>query len=121
MGNHDNAEWYFIKRLARGIAKIASAFNPNDVIVRFSDFKSNEYLLTEWKDDGTSGIKPETIEFRFRSPVSKNQVIVESEDKWAIELTDNGAVDNLGRLQFSISGSSANTFITSSLLSLIHI
>ena len=33
-----------------------------------------------------------------------------------IELTDNGAVDNLGRLQFSISGSSGNTFITSSLL-----
>jgi len=80
------------------------------------DFKSNEYLITEWKDDDTSGIKPETIEFRFRSPISKNQVIVESEDKWAIELTDNGAVDNLGRLQFSISGSSANTFITSSLL-----
>ena len=43
LGNHDNAEWYFIKRLARGIAKIASAFNPHDVIVRFSDFKSNEY------------------------------------------------------------------------------
>tara|TARA_B100001094_G_C18195830_1_gene810808 strand:- start:6540 stop:11420 length:4881 start_codon:yes stop_codon:yes gene_type:complete len=80
------------------------------------DFKSDEYLITEWKNDGTSGIKPETIEFRFRSPISKNQVIVESEDKWAIELTDNGAVDNLGRLQFSISGSSANTFITSSLL-----
>ena len=80
------------------------------------DFKSSEYLITEWKDDGTSGIKPETIEFRFRSPISKNQVIVESEDKWAIELTDNGAVDNLGRLQFSISGSSGNTFITSSLL-----
>ena len=47
------------------------------------DFKSSEYLITEWKDDGTSGIKPETIEFRFRSPISKNQVIVESEDKWA--------------------------------------
>jgi pyruvate,water dikinase len=29
--------------LARGIAKIASAFYPNDVIVRLSDFKSNEY------------------------------------------------------------------------------
>ena len=43
LGDHDNAEWYFIKRLARGIAKIASAFNPHDVIVRFSDFKSNEY------------------------------------------------------------------------------
>ena len=43
LGDHDNGEWYFIKRLARGIAKIASAFNPHDVIVRFSDFKSNEY------------------------------------------------------------------------------
>ena len=38
-----NGEWYFIKRLARGISKIASAFAPHDVIVRFSDFKSNEY------------------------------------------------------------------------------
>ena len=43
IGDHDNGEWYFIKRLARGIAKIASAFSPNEVIVRFSDFKSNEY------------------------------------------------------------------------------
>jgi len=43
LGKHDNAKWYFIKRLARGIAKIASSFYPNDVIVRFSDFKSNEY------------------------------------------------------------------------------
>jgi pyruvate,water dikinase len=43
LGNHVNGEWYFIKRLARGISKIASAFAPNDVIVRFSDFKSNEY------------------------------------------------------------------------------
>ena len=43
IGDHDNGKWYFIKRLARGIAKIASAFYPNDVIVRLSDFKSNEY------------------------------------------------------------------------------
>ena len=43
IGGHVNGEWYFIKRLARGIAKIASAFMPHDVIVRFSDFKSNEY------------------------------------------------------------------------------
>ena len=43
LGNHDNGKWYFIKRLARGISKIASAFDPHDVIVRFSDFKSNEY------------------------------------------------------------------------------
>ncbi len=43
IGDHDNGKWYFIKRLARGISKIASAFYPNDVIVRLSDFKSNEY------------------------------------------------------------------------------
>jgi pyruvate,water dikinase len=34
---------YYIDKLAFGIAKIAAAFYPNDVIVRFSDFKSNEY------------------------------------------------------------------------------
>jgi pyruvate,water dikinase len=34
---------YYILELARGIAKIASAYTPHDVIVRFSDFKSNEY------------------------------------------------------------------------------
>jgi pyruvate,water dikinase len=41
--DHHNGKWYFIKRLARGISKIASAFYPNNVIVRLSDFKSNEY------------------------------------------------------------------------------
>jgi pyruvate, water dikinase len=39
----DNEEDFFIQRLSYGIAKIASAFYPNKVIVRFSDFKSNEY------------------------------------------------------------------------------
>ena len=43
IGNYDSGKWYYIKRLAKGIGKIASAFYPNDVIVRLSDFKSNEY------------------------------------------------------------------------------
>lgn len=34
---------FFVDKLARGIAMIGAAFYPNDVIVRFSDFKSNEY------------------------------------------------------------------------------
>lgn len=38
-----NEEHYFIQKLGFGIAKIASAFYPEKVIVRFSDFKSNEY------------------------------------------------------------------------------
>jgi pyruvate,water dikinase len=34
---------YFVDRLAEGVATIVAAFYPKDVIVRLSDFKSNEY------------------------------------------------------------------------------
>jgi pyruvate, water dikinase len=34
---------YYVDNLAYGIAKIATAFAPHPVIVRFSDFKTNEY------------------------------------------------------------------------------
>jgi pyruvate,water dikinase len=34
---------FFINKLARGIGRIAAGFYPNDVIVRLSDFKTNEY------------------------------------------------------------------------------
>ena len=34
---------YFIDKLSEGIATIAAAFYPKDVIVRMSDFKTNEY------------------------------------------------------------------------------
>jgi pyruvate,water dikinase len=40
---YDDKTEYFIENLACGIAKIAAAFYPNDVIVRMSDFKTNEY------------------------------------------------------------------------------
>jgi len=40
---YDDKKTYYIKKLSYGIAKIAAAFYPNPVIVRFSDFKSNEY------------------------------------------------------------------------------
>ncbi|HNR56277.1 MAG TPA: phosphoenolpyruvate synthase, partial [Flavobacteriales bacterium] len=43
INGYEDEETYFVKRLSYGIAKIASAFYPNKVIVRFSDFKSNEY------------------------------------------------------------------------------
>lgn len=39
----ENEEDFFVNKLAYGIAKIAASFYPNKVIVRFSDFKSNEY------------------------------------------------------------------------------
>ena len=34
---------FFVERLAQGVAMIAAAFYPNDVIIRMSDFKTNEY------------------------------------------------------------------------------
>lgn len=40
---YENKEHYYVDRLARGIAKIGAAFYPNEVIIRFSDFKTNEY------------------------------------------------------------------------------
>jgi pyruvate,water dikinase len=40
---YDNKVEFFVDTLARGISKIAAGFYPNDVIVRMSDFKTNEY------------------------------------------------------------------------------
>ncbi len=34
---------FFVDKLAEGVSRIAAAFYPNDVIVRLSDFKTNEY------------------------------------------------------------------------------
>jgi pyruvate,water dikinase len=40
---YPDEETFFIDKLADGIAKIAASFYPNNTIVRFSDFKTNEY------------------------------------------------------------------------------
>jgi pyruvate, water dikinase len=40
---YDSPRDYFVKRLTEGIAMLAAAFAPEPVIVRMSDFKSNEY------------------------------------------------------------------------------
>ena len=49
---------YFVEKLAEGIAKVAAAINPRPVVVRFSDFKSNEYRRLK------GGEKYETLEER---------------------------------------------------------
>jgi pyruvate, water dikinase len=43
MGAYTDPVEFFVARLAEGIATIACAFAPEPVIVRLSDFKSNEY------------------------------------------------------------------------------
>jgi len=40
---HDSPVAYYVDKLAEGVATIAAAFWPKQVIVRLSDFKTNEY------------------------------------------------------------------------------
>lgn len=40
---HKNKKNFFVKELAEGVAQIAAAFHPKPVIIRLSDFKTNEY------------------------------------------------------------------------------
>jgi pyruvate,water dikinase len=40
---YKNKAQFYVDELALGIAKIAATFAPHDVIIRFSDFKTNEY------------------------------------------------------------------------------
>lgn len=41
--NHPEKTEYFVDKLSQAIAFVAAAFHPKDVIVRMSDFKTNEY------------------------------------------------------------------------------
>jgi pyruvate,water dikinase len=43
IAGYGNPREYYVARLAEGIAQIGAAFAPQPVIVRLSDFKSNEY------------------------------------------------------------------------------
>ncbi len=43
--NHESSEDYFIDKLSQGVATIAAAFHPEQVVVRMSDFKTNEYAM----------------------------------------------------------------------------
>jgi pyruvate, water dikinase len=40
---YENKVDFYVDKLAEGIGQIGAAFWPNDVVVRFSDFKTNEY------------------------------------------------------------------------------
>jgi len=40
---YDNKDEYFVEKLSEGVGTIAAAFYPRPVVVRLSDFKTNEY------------------------------------------------------------------------------
>jgi len=42
-GTYTDKKQFFIDKVAEGVGRIAAGFYPKDVIVRLSDFKSNEY------------------------------------------------------------------------------
>ena len=87
---------------------------------RALDFKSGQYIQSVWKAH-TDGLYPDSLEVRFRSPKSQDQVILQKNSDWAISLEDNGATDELGRFRFTISGSDGQVnFVTSSLLPLYN-
>ncbi|MEJ2687560.1 MAG: phosphoenolpyruvate synthase, partial [Gammaproteobacteria bacterium] len=41
--NYDSPSDFFVQRLSEGVGTIAAAFHPKPVVVRMSDFKTNEY------------------------------------------------------------------------------
>lgn len=43
IANYDSGADFFVEKLSEGVGTIAAAFYPRPVIVRMSDFKSNEY------------------------------------------------------------------------------
>lgn len=79
-GYKDKKQFY-IDKLAEGVGRIAAAFYPKDVIVRFSDFKSNEYanliggLKYEPKEENPMiGFRGAS---RYYSPMFKEAFILE--------------------------------------------
>ncbi len=55
VAGHPNGANFFVERLSEGVGTIAAAFYPRPVIVRMSDFKSNEYASLL----GGRGFEPE--------------------------------------------------------------
>ena len=77
-------------------------------------FRGSQYVETTWADDTNSSRKPDTVEFRFRTPTGSNQILLQKDTEWAIRLKDNDSTDNYGAVSFMLSGSSGYNEITSS-------
>ena len=86
------------------------------------DFRSSQYVKTIWSDDVSSGRKPDTIEFRFKSPTGSNQILIEKKStetnnvssSFYVRLKDNNSIDDYGHVAFQISGSDGLKEISSS-------
>ena len=85
------------------------------------DFRGGQFVKTTWVNDSSTGRKPDTIEFRFRTPTGSNQILVEKKSaspnlssSFFIRLKENNSIDNYGYVAFQISGSDGLKEISSS-------
>ncbi len=69
---------------------------------RALDFKGSQYVKIPWAN--VSSHKPETLEFRFRTPYNANQTLIHKDKDWAIELI-NSASSEYGNVRLSVSAS----------------
>lgn len=65
--HYPDKQKYFVDKLAQGVATIAAAFYPKDVIVRMSDFKTNEYANLLGGKDFEPGEENPMLGFRGAS------------------------------------------------------
>jgi len=93
-----------------------SPFETKRRFTRALGFRGDQYVSSSWTDDSDTGRKPETVELRFRSVNSSDQVLIQKDDEWAIKLKDNGNSDNMGTVAFVLSGSTGHKEVSSSLL-----
>ena len=91
-------------------------FETKRKFTRALGFRGGQYVSSSWSDDSDTNRKPETVELRFRSVNSSNQVLIQKDDDWAIKLKDNGNSDNMGTVAFVLSGSDGIKEVSSSLL-----
>ena len=78
---------------------------------RALDFKASQYVKLPWAN--ISSHKPETIEFRFRTPYNADQTLIHKDGDWAIQLI-NSASSEYGYVRLSVSASTGVETLDSS-------
>jgi hypothetical protein len=75
---------------------------------RALDFRGSQYIKNSWEN--VNSLKPQTIEFRFRTPSQSNQTILHKDDLFAIQLINSESTE-YGDLRFTLSGSQGYQYL----------
>ena len=88
---------FYVKRLAEGVGTIAAAFYPKQVIVRMSDFKSNEYASLVGGDEYEPDEENPMIGFRgaYRYPSESFRECFALECQALIKVRNGMGLDNV--------------------------